>query len=92
MPNDAVACAQPPSAASGRRRRLLASGSPGDQSIYDVGGAQHVAVNTTIYAAHADLLTAQTLLSQTIPSEQFRQDLNRSGAAKEGSGCHGLLC
>ena len=66
---------QPPSAASGRRRLLAGQAQP----IYDVGGAEHVAVNCTIYAAYRDLVTAQTTLSDSVKSGGFVQVLNQTG-------------
>ena len=72
---------QPPSAASGRRRLLAGQAQP----IYDVGGAEHVAVNCTIYAAYRDLLTAQTTLSDSVKSGGFVQVLNQTGEGFRGA-------
>lgn len=74
---------QPPSAASGRRRliaiprMLLAT----PTVSYDVGGAQHVAVNCTIYASARDLAAIQTVLSDSVKGGDFVQALNRTGDA-----------
>ena len=78
-----VGIAQPPTAASGRRmlmvlsRVLLAT----PAISYDVGGAQHVAVNCTIYASSRDLAAIQTVLSESVKGGDFVQALNRTGDA-----------
>ena len=67
---------QPPSAASGRRR-LLAS----PNINYDVGGAQHVAVNCTVTASGRDLAAIQAVLNDSVRGGDFVLALNKSGAA-----------
>lgn len=46
---------------------------------YDVGGAQHVAVNCTIYASSRDLAAIQNVLSESVKGGDFVQALNRTG-------------
>ena len=46
---------------------------------YDVGGAQHVAVNCTIYASARDLAAIQTVLSDSVKGGDFVQALNKTG-------------
>jgi hypothetical protein len=57
-------------------RMLLAA----QQTVnYDVGGAQHVAVNCTIYASARDLAAIQTVLSDSVKGGDFVQALNKTG-------------
>ncbi len=81
---------QPPTAASGRRllralpRTLLAAARvllATPTVSYDVGGAQHVAVNCTIYASSRDLAAIQTVLSDSVKGGDFVQALNRTGGS-----------
>jgi hypothetical protein len=73
---------QPPPAANGRRMllalpRMLLAAQP--TVNYDVGGAQIVAVNFTIYASARDLGAIQTVLSDSVKGGDFVQALNKTG-------------
>ncbi|CAL5228984.1 g12220 [Coccomyxa viridis] len=62
--------------ATSGRRRLLA-GSP--TVSYDVGGAQHVAVNLTIRAQDSLIVPIQRTLNESIRGGSFLQTVNNSG-------------
>lgn len=60
------------------RRRLLA---PSPTVSYDVGGAQHVAVNLTIRAMDNLIQPIQKTLNDSIRGGSFLQTVNNTGAA-----------
>ena len=63
---------------SSGRRRLLA---PSPSVTYDVGGAQHVAINLTISAADYDMQPIQRRLNESIRAGSFLQTVNSTGGA-----------
>lgn len=64
--------------ATSGRRRLLA---PSPTVSYDVGGAQHVAVNLTIRAQDSLMLPIQRTLNESIRGGSFLQTVNNSGTS-----------
>ena len=62
--------------ATSGRRRLLA---PSPTVSYDVGGAQHVAVNLTVRAQDSLMLPIQRTLNESIRGGSFLQTVNNSG-------------
>ena len=62
--------------ATSGRRRLLA---PSPSVSYDVGGAQHVAVNLTIRAEDHLMQPIQRTLNESIRGGSFLQTINNTG-------------
>jgi len=66
----------PQAPATSGRRRLLA---PSPTVSYDVGGAQHVAVNLTIRAMDNLIQPIQKTLNESIRGGRFLQTVNNTG-------------